>query len=169
MTTTFIAEDFPILEPGVYEATFDRIEQPDEPGQFGPYLNWFFTADTPEGPVDVMGRSSRPDRYTRFTKARQWHEAILGRELAKGESADPATLSGTEVSLTVDIVKTEKGDERNRIVSLRRKQNAESPSSAVDPDFEAYKAEQAAKKAAIDAANAEEPPTPAEPSSEEAA
>jgi hypothetical protein len=40
-----------------------------------------------------------PEYFTRATKARQWHEAILGRELAKGETADPVSLRGTLVML----------------------------------------------------------------------
>ena len=163
MNTTFTAEEYPVLEPGVYEGLFDRLEEPGEAGQYGPYFNWFFTVNTADGPVEVMGRSSKPDYFTRSTKARQWTEAILGRELAKGETAAPASLQGTAVTLTLDIVKTERGDERNRILSIRRKQATESASSTVDPDFQAWKAEQAAKKAAIDAANAEEPPTPEPP------
>jgi hypothetical protein len=155
-----------LLEPGVYPAIFDRLEEPNEEGQYGPFLNWHFTVTTEDDTVEVLGRSSKPEYFTRATKARQWFEAILGRDLKKGESADPNTLRGTRVKLTLDIVKTERGDERNRIVGIRRSQEAEGKvmpvqsSSTVDPAYEAYKAEQAAKKAAVEAANAEEPPPP---------
>jgi len=170
------AEEYPVLDPGLYaKAIFDRIEEPDEVGQYGPYINWFFIVTTEDGPVEVMGRSSKPEFFTRATKARQWFEAILGRELTKGETADFEAIRGTAVTLTVDIVKTERGDERNRIVNIRRAEPDEGPSSTaakpspdVDPDFEAWKAEQAAKKAAVDVTNVEEPPTPSEPSEEAA-
>jgi hypothetical protein len=174
--TTFTAEDFTPLQAGVYQARFDRLEEPEEPGKYGLFLNWFFVVTTEEGTVEVMGRSSKPEYFTRATKARQWYEAILGRELAKGETADPASLRSTLVMLTLDIVETERGDERNRIVNISRAETDEgssspdgSPSPDVDPDFEAWKADQAAAKAAVDAANAEDPPTPSEPSSDEAA
>lgn len=121
----FTAEDFEVLEPNVYPAIFDRTEESDEPGQFGYFIDWFFDVQTDDGVVSLMGRSSKPDRFTRSTKARQWLEAILGRELAKGESADPNTLKGTPVQLTVDVVKTSKGDDRNRIVSIRRTKPAQ--------------------------------------------
>ena len=176
MNDTFTAEDYPVYEPGVYDGTFDGIDEPDEDGQYGPYMDWRFAGTTADGPAEFMGRSSKPQYFTRATKARQWLEAILGRPLAKGETIDPASLRGTRVKLTIDIVKTERGDERNRIVNIRRAEADESPSSPagepapdVDPDFEAWKADQAAKKAAVDAANAEEPPTPSEPTSDEAA
>jgi hypothetical protein len=175
MNTTFTAEEYPVLEPGVYPALFDRLEEPDEVGQYGPYFNWFFTVTTSDGQAEVMGRSSKPDYFTRSTKARQWYEAILGRELSKGEAADQASLRGTHVKLTVDIVKTERGDERNRIVNIRREESGEDSSSTagdpppnVDPDFEAWKADQAGKKAVVDATNPEGPPTPSEQSEEAA-
>lgn len=163
--TTFIAEDYPILEPGSYPATFERTEESEEPGQYGYWIDWYFTAVTADGPAEVMGRSSLPDRWTRSTKAREWYEAIAGQELAKGEPADTMRLKGTPVTLTLDIVKTKKGDERNRIVSIRRRAAAPAVTSAPepDPDYQAWLAEQAAKKAAIDAANAEEPPLPEAP------
>jgi hypothetical protein len=162
--TTFTAEDYPVLEPGNYEALFDRAEESDEPGKFGYWIDWHFSVTTPDGVEDVMGRSSLPDRWTRSTKARQWFEAIAGRDLAKGEDADTAKLKGSPVTLTLDVVKTQKGDERNSIVSIRRRASVPvvTSSATADPDFLAYKAEQAAKAAAITAANAEEPPAPSE-------
>ena len=152
MTTTLIAEEFPLLQPGVYGATFDRIEEPPEPGQFGPYFNWFFVASAPDGPVEVMGRSRNPDRFTSSTKARQWYEAILGRVLAKGEAADFQSLRGTRVELTVDVVTTERGDERNRIINIRRTPDAP-PASTVGPDadldYQAFLAQRAATEESL--------------------
>lgn len=131
--SAFVAEDFETLEPGVYPAIFDRAEESDTEGRFGFWIDWFFNVQAEDGVVSLMGRSSKPDRFTRSTKARQWYEAILGRELAKGETADLAKLKGIPVTLTVDVVKTEKGDERNRIVSIRRQKAAPKPVSKPEP------------------------------------
>jgi len=163
--TVFTAEDYPVLEPGNYEATFDRTEESEEPGQYGYWIDWHFAATTPDGVVDVMGRSSLPDRWTRATKARTWYEAIAGRELGKGEAADTDKLKGSPVTLTLSVKETEKGDERNSIVGIRRR-GTSAPAAvaapAADPEYEAWKAAQAAEQAAVVAANAEQPPPPTE-------
>jgi hypothetical protein len=162
--TTFTAEDYPVLEPGNYEATFARTEESEEPGQYGYWIDWYFDVTTADGIEDVMGRSSLPDRWTRSTKARQWFEAIAGRDLAKGEDADTAKLMGSPVTLTLDVVKTQKGDERNSIVSIRRRAATPVATSATaDPEYARWQAEEAAKKATVAAANAEQPPAPSEP------
>ena len=74
-----IAEDNEVLEPGEYPAIFRGVEAPDEPGLYGLYIEASFDALTEDGPVRVTGRASRPERYTRSTKARLWYEAVDGR------------------------------------------------------------------------------------------
>ena len=117
--TTFTAEDFTPLQSGGYQARFDRLEEPEEPGKYGLFLNWFFVVTTGEGTVEVMGRSSKPEYFTRATKARQWYEAILGRELAKGETADPGSLRGTLVMLTWSLTFIANGAWRSAVVAHR--------------------------------------------------
>ena len=165
--TTFTAGDYQVLDPGVYTATFDRTEDLLEPGPYGFYTDWFFIVTTEDGPVEVSGRSSKPERLTRSTKARQWLEALLGRPLAKDETVDTTTLEGTRVMLTLDVKVTEVGD-FNRVVGIRRVDAAQ-PSiqqqaarSNVDPEYAAWLAEREAQAAAVEAANAEEPPPPTE-------
>ncbi len=160
--TVFTAQDYRVFEPGTYEATFDHTEESEEPGQYGYWIDWHFSVTTDDGVEDVMGRSSLPDRWTRSTKARQWFEAIAGRDLTKGEPADTAKLKGSPVTLTLDVVKTQKGDERNAIVSIRRRSGAVVATSGTtaDPEYEKWRAEQAA--------NAEQPSLPTEPPAEAA-
>jgi len=53
------AEEYPVLDPGLYaKAIFDRIEEPDEVGQYGPYINWFFIVTTEDGPVEVTSSAA---------------------------------------------------------------------------------------------------------------
>lgn len=175
----FTAEDYEVLEPNVYPATFDHTEESEEPSQFGYWIDWYFDAQTADGVVSVMGRSSKPDKFTRSTKARQWHEAILGRELVKGEPADPNSLKGTAVLLTVDVVKTAKGDDRNRIVSIRRaKAQSAKPATETQPSTDEEDAERKAflawkaSQAKADTVSAEDPqqlpPAPTEGPAENA-
>ena len=132
---TAIAEDYPVLEPGIYQAIFDRVEPSKEPGQFGDYLNWYFTALTEDGPTEVMGRSSLPPKFTRSTKGREWYEALAGRPLAAGETMSFGKLKGTACTLTIDVKKSERGDS-NRITNIRRTARP-APAPAPEPGLAA--------------------------------
>jgi hypothetical protein len=117
---TATAEDLPVFDPGDYQATFDRVEPSKEPGPFGDYLDWYFQILTEDGPAEIMGRSTQPNRYTRETKAREWYEALLGRPVASGEKLVLAKLSGTPCVVTVKVVVNTRGTQSNRIESIRR-------------------------------------------------
>jgi hypothetical protein len=164
----FKAADYQVLDPGTYAAVFDRADDSPEPGPFGNYTDWFFTVTTAEGPVEVSGRSSKPERLTRSTKARQWLEDLLGRPLAKDESIDTASLKGTQVMLTIDVKTTDVG-EFNRIIGIHRvdasqpEVHQQPTEPVVDPEYAKWRAEREAEKAAMAATNAEEPPLPSEP------
>ena len=129
--SSFTAADYPVLEPGIYSATFLRTEELAEEGTFGPYIDWYFAVETEDGTVDVSGRSSKPARLTRATKARQWVEEILGRALAKGENIDTRSLEGTRVRLTVGLNDT---GQFNRVIDIHRDAEAH-PAKADDLPF----------------------------------
>ena len=115
-----IAEDAPVLPVGKYRARFDRVEPSVEPGVYGDYLDWYWIALTDDGPMEIMGRSSLPEKFTRSTKGRLWYEAMLGRTLAKGDDMDWDTLKGTPCVLTVEVKKNEKGIESDRTTDIKR-------------------------------------------------
>jgi hypothetical protein len=121
--TTFKADDYQILDPGVYNATFVGTEDSVEEGPYGHYIDWFFAVDTDEGQIQVSGRSSRPERFTRSTKARQWLEELLGRPLTKDENVDTRSLEGTHVRLSVGTNDT---GQFNRVLAIQRDPGASS-------------------------------------------
>ena len=163
--TTFTAADYQLLEPGVYEAVFDRTVDPLEPGPFGHFTIWYFVATTEEGPVEVSGISSRRSRLTRSTKARQWLEDILGRPLINEETIDTSSLRGTRVMLELHIKTTEFG-EFNHIVGIRHVAAAKTPVSERDiaantyAEFAAWLAERGVPPPTVEIANADESPQP---------
>jgi hypothetical protein len=119
--TSFTASDRLVLEPGVYAATFIRTEESVEEGPYGHFIDWYFSVETDDGDVQISGRSSRPERLTRSTKARVWLEELLGRPLAKSESVDTRSLEGTRVRLTVGV---NDSGEFNRVTAVRRQPEA---------------------------------------------
>jgi len=114
---TAIAEDSDVLPPGIYRATFVGIECPEEPGLYGPYLGWPFDVLTDDGPVRVTARTSRPERYTKSTKARCHYEAIHGRPVEKGDTMVFSKLVGRPCLLRLEVKSTDKGD-FNRVVEV---------------------------------------------------
>jgi hypothetical protein len=113
--TTFAAADYPVLAPGVYNAEFVRVEESVVAGPYGHYIDWFFSVETDDGPIEISGRSSRPERLTRTTKARVWLEQILGRSLAKDERVDTSKLAGAPVQLTIGL---NDSGQFNRVVAI---------------------------------------------------
>jgi hypothetical protein len=135
-----IADDNEILEPGEYAAIFREVEAPDEPGQYGLYLELSFDVLTPDGPVRVTGRASRPVRYTRSTKVRQWYEAIDGRLLEKGDVMSFSKLIGKPCRLVLEVKDTERGS-FNRIVNVLPAKAPRRPAAPVadaDDDLPPY-------------------------------
>ena len=107
---SYVAEitDYEVLSPGVYQATFVSVTPSAEDGQFGPYLDWEFsaTSDTLTD-IKITGRSSTSFGPT--TKAREWATALLGRPLLRGERVDFGTLKGTPCQLLLAVIEKEKG------------------------------------------------------------
>ena len=139
-----IAEDNEVLEPGEYPAIFRGVEAPDEPGLYGLYIEASFDALTEDGPVRVTGRASRPERYTRSTKARLWYEAVDGRPLEKGDVMSFSKLVGKPCRLVLEVKDTERGS-FNRIVNVLPAKSPRRPAAPVavaDDDLPPYPGEE---------------------------
>ena len=130
-----IADDLEVLEAGEYPATFQGVTAPDEPSQYGLFLEWDFSVLTEDGPVNVSGRSSRPDVFTRSTKGRLWYEAIAGRQLGKGEVMTFGKLVGRPCRLALEVRDTEKGA-FNRILNVLPAKTPRRPAAPPPPPVE---------------------------------
>jgi len=101
----------PRLEPGQYVLTVISIE-PAEGGNpaFGPSVKWTFTVANPSTPNDLMvNDDGEPYDFWGHTsvkmspkaRARQWTEALVGRQLEEGERINPSTLIGQRMQALV--------------------------------------------------------------------
>jgi hypothetical protein len=169
----YLTDEYPVSEiPTIPDGTYDPILAGVASvvhDLYGPRWVWYcnFPGMHPDG-GDFELQVWTPPRISSTGMARDMAKA-LGADVTKGAKVDLGVLRGKQVRLVVTLDE-EKG--RNRVVSVMPTPIAHDPEPtpiAVDPDFEVWKADQADKKAAVDAANAEEPPTPSGPSSEEAA
>jgi hypothetical protein len=168
LTDEITVSELPTIPAGTYDPIVEGVE-PVVHDLYGPRWIWHctFTGMHPDG-GDFELPVWTPPRISSSGLAREMAKA-LGADVTKGAKVDLGALRGRQVRLVVALDE-EKG--RNKVVSVMPTPVVHDPDptpTAVDPDFEAWKAEQAAKKAAVEAANAEEPPTPSEPSSAEAA
>lgn len=152
MVFTAEATDYDVLDVGTYQAEYVKVTPSEVDGPFGPFLDWEFSALNPAtmATAKVTGRSSTsfgPD-----TKAREWAEGVLGRQLAKGERLDFDTLVGRPCQLVLEIVEKTKGS-FNRIATVlpASAPPAAAPVDALETlealDFLAWKAAQAASAA----------------------
>jgi hypothetical protein len=162
LTDEITVSEFPTVPGGTYVTTLDGVASVIH-DLFGHRWVWdyAFPGMHPDG-GDFVLPVWTPPRISSSGLAREMAKA-LGADVTKGAKIDLGALRGRKVRLVV-VLDEEKG--RNRVVSVMPAMVLNDPETtpiAVDPDFEAYKAEQAAKQAAIDAANAEEPSPPSEP------
>ena len=132
---TAIADDNEVLEAGEYAAVFRGIEAPEEKSDYGYYLIWNLEVMTEDGPVAITGRSSRPDKFTKGCKARQWYEAIGARELEKGEVMAFGKLVGRPCRVALEVKSTEKGD-FNRILNVLPAKTPRRPAAPPPPPVE---------------------------------
>lgn len=142
-------EGYDTLEPGVYAVELDNVEErastrPNEKGEIDPWLLWKFAVveegyDThPNGEQRyVWTTSSTKTGIHPVTKkparAIQFVEALLGRSLEDGETADMAELIGSVCMASVITKFDEKGNLRNNIDSLspvRKGKGAAAPAQA---------------------------------------
>ncbi len=115
--TTYFAEENQTADPGTYAATCTAIAESTEDGPYGPFLEWAFAVDAGgSGTIEVTGRSGV--LFKRGTKARDWYESLLGRELVGREAIDLDAVLGRPANLTLSVKTTPKG-EFNRIEDVR--------------------------------------------------
>ena len=167
LTDEVSVSEFPTIPAGTYDATLDGVTS-EEHDLYG--HRWVFHMRILEmhpdgGDFDLQVWT--PPRISSTGMARDLVKA-LGADVSKGARVDLGALRGRHARLIVTLDE-EKGRNRVKGVMPASAGNPTEASSAVDPDFEAWRAEQAAVKAAVDAANVEEPPTPSGPPAEEAA
>lgn len=89
----------PEIEEGLYEADFEGI-QPGPDGQYGPSIQWNFTAYIDGEPEKVNGLSSPSTSVN--GKAYGWLTAILGRQPEVDEKVDLDALKGSRCRVLVE-------------------------------------------------------------------
>jgi len=161
LTDEYTVSEIPTMPPGTYDATLDGVTSEDH-DLYG--HRWVWHMSIPEmhpdgGDFDLQVWT--PPRISSTGMARDLAKA-LGADVSKGARVDLGALRGRHARLIVTLDE-EKGRNRVKGVMPASVGNHAEPSSAIDPDYEAWKAEQAAMRAAVDAANAEEPPMPEPP------
>lgn len=87
---TAIATDAEAVEPGIYNVTLKSIN--DGVGQYGDFYDWTFSVAGPNGSVEVSRRTST--LFTPNANARKFAQALLGRDVMKGEAVDLDDLVG---------------------------------------------------------------------------
>ena len=117
--TTYFAEDFEVLAEGSYPAVLIAVDESDKPGPYGDFLTWRFMVDGGDkGKVEVHQRSGT--RFTKNTNARAWYEALVGRNLAKGEPIDLDGVIGTDCTVRLSIADKATGT-WNNVEAVRRR------------------------------------------------
>jgi len=164
LTGEVTVSEFPTIPAGTYDATLEGVTD-EEHDLYGDRWVWHWTIPEmhPDG-GDFELQVWTPPHFSSTGMASE-QAKVLGATLTKGAKVDLGHLRGGRAQLIVTLDE-EKGRNRVKSVMPAPVQPTEPPASTIDPDYEAWKAEQEAKKAAVEAANAEEPPTPSEPSEE---
>ena len=165
LTDEYTVSELPTIAPGTYDATLDGVTSEDH-DLYG--HRWVWHMKIPEmhpdgGDFDLQIWT--PPRISSTGMARDLAKA-LGADVSKGAKVDLGVLRGCHARLIVTL-DDEKG--RNRVKGVMPASVTpamETSAATVDPDFAAWQTEQAAKKAAVQAANAEEPPMPEPPGGE---
>ncbi len=93
------ASDYELLEPGIYTAELEEVE--DAVNQDGnPYLRWKFAlADDDYVGRYITGLSSI--NFGPKAKARQWFETLVGRGIEPGETIDTSEAVGRQGMLVI--------------------------------------------------------------------
>ncbi|HEX7024609.1 MAG TPA: hypothetical protein VF187_07310 [Gemmatimonadales bacterium] len=113
----------PVVDPGQYLAKVVRLEE-GETGEFGPSIKWVFNladAKTREPMYDEQGELFEFYAYSSTkmgprAKARQWAEALLGREIQNGESG--AEIAEAVVGRTALVLIGNNEKEFSRILQM---------------------------------------------------
>jgi len=103
-------EKYDTLPEGTYPATFAAIEPMSN--ESGTFWKWGFDT-TYEGEAHRITATSSP-RLTRKTKAGEWVQTLIGRQLDPGEDFDFDTIVGNPCQLVLIIHDADSG-EYNRV------------------------------------------------------
>jgi hypothetical protein len=111
------------LPPGVYPARLVDIEQREKDGR--EFLLWVFAVTHRGGEHKIFRPTSTS--FGRGSFARQFAEALLGRELADGEEVAADELLGLECRLVLHTAPDSSGVTRNRLQAVLPADENESP------------------------------------------
>lgn len=100
------------LSEGSYKVKLESLEEKET--AYGERLLWLFVEV--ESSVEIAGFSTRSES-TR-AKAYRWAQA-LNPELASKRSWSSTDVVGCECLLEVEVVKGQKGEDKNRILSIK--------------------------------------------------
>jgi hypothetical protein len=93
-----IATDNEAVEPGIYVGTLKSVTEGT--GKFGDYYDWEFTVPGPDGQTAYVDRRTSA-KFGPQTIARSYVNALLGRQVMKGEAIDLDALIGKTARLKV--------------------------------------------------------------------
>lgn len=162
--------EVPTIPANVYIATLDGVEETDHELYGSRWVwHWLIPAMHPDG-GDFELQVWSPPRFSSTGIASEMARA-LGYATVKGAKVDLGSLRGCQAQLTV-ILDEEKG--RNRVkavtpapqapVAAASASQPQELASKLDPEYlDFLVAKRAAEKAAVAAANAEDPPAPTQP------
>ncbi len=132
----FLATETKVLEPGLYGARLDQIEERDgtfigKTGQSenGTYLSWKFAITEAGHEGDVVYANSSTN-FGPKAKARKWAGGILGREITTGTSLSEDDLVGHTCYLALSVERDRDGDPRNVIDSIMPLKGENTPTTA---------------------------------------
>ena len=107
MSITVKVDDYELLPSGSYDAVVGDVEEAESNGT---YWKWSFEVVHDGETRHVTAASSR--NFGRRAKARGWVEAILGRQLDRGDEFTSDTIAGKSCVLEIG---TDDTGEYNRV------------------------------------------------------
>lgn len=109
------AEDILTADDGVYNATFQYMEEVD--GNFGkPMLKWVFDVQIGDKTHEMTAYSST--RFNPKTKAWGWYENISGKKLKPNDNISDAAIVQNKCQLVIKNTIGSKGDNFLKIAEI---------------------------------------------------
>lgn len=116
---------YPVLERGEYILVFNNITKTVLNPRYGPVLFWNFSAYSIV-PADGAGGKAIGERlgnvshltpalFAPGTKATEFAETVVGRDIEKGEAISPAMFANRAILAYVVIEENKQGVEQNRV------------------------------------------------------
>jgi hypothetical protein len=109
----FISPNYKLIDPGVYDATIDSIEEKTTPdGRV--YVLWSFRVVDNFGGVVIVKRPTSLN-FGPKSIARRYAKAALGRTIRPGETVEFSNLIGQQLRIIVTRGTDAQGTERNSV------------------------------------------------------